>query len=200
MYYCYVEELAIKAEGIVLAAGFSKRAGAFKMELDIQGRSVLERTVLSMGEACGKIYVIAGFRAERIVELTKNLARVRVVFNQDYESGMFGSVKLGVRQVSGDAFFLVPGDCPLVSPDTYIRLMEAGADIAVPLYRGRKGHPVLIRSRLKRQLLQWPEHSSLRDFIAHKGYCPVRVNDRGILQNINTMDDYISLRRGLNHE
>jgi len=44
--------------GLILAAGFSSRMGSFKMELGIDGISMIERTVLNMQNVCDKVIVV----------------------------------------------------------------------------------------------------------------------------------------------
>ena len=47
-----------RLEGIILAAGFSKRMGRFKALLPFNGMSIIERTINAMGEVAEKIYIV----------------------------------------------------------------------------------------------------------------------------------------------
>ena len=173
-----------------MAAGFSSRAGAFKMELPLQGKSLICRTIEGMYDFCSRIFLVGGHKIERLVELTREYAKVRVVFNEHYPSGMFSSVQEGVKHIEKEKFFFIPGDCPLVKKEVYRKLLHAPGDIVIPLFRGRKGHPVLMKSFLAEEILREPQDSNLRDFIRGKGYETVEVEDETILIDVDTKADY----------
>ncbi|WP_010236993.1 nucleotidyltransferase family protein [Clostridium arbusti] len=183
----------MKIEGIVLAAGFSSRAGTFKMGLDFNGRTVIERCVGVMKRYCSKVYVVGGYRIEIIEEILKDYRDVEVVFNEDFKDGMFSSVKVGIEKLKGDKFFLTPGDYPAVKGETYESLLTADKDIVVPTFQGRKGHPILINTEVAREILNDDQYSNLKEFTVSKGFSIVEVLDRGILQDIDTINDYKEL-------
>jgi molybdenum cofactor cytidylyltransferase len=184
----------MKIEGIILAAGFSSRAGVFKMALKLQEKSLIQHTVEAMMGSCRRIVLVGGHRIERLKSLVSGYPEVEVVYNRQYRLGMFSSVQEGVRHLKGDLFFLIPGDCPFVRKSTYRQLLLAaqnggGPDIWIPVYRGRKGHPVLIKEFLGPEILKEPVDFTLRDFIRQKGYREVEVEDEGILKDIDTAAD-----------
>lgn len=186
----------MRIEGIILAAGFSSRAGTFKMELPFGKKKLLRRAVDGMKHCCSRVIVVGGFKIERVMEIVKNCPDVRVVLNKNYQKGMFSSVQEGVRHVNGDIFFIMPGDHPLITKETYRKLIDeltaAGPDrdIAVPVYKDRKGHPVLLRKKIKEELLREPHDSTLKKFIHRKGFLPVPVDNSGILVDVDTREDY----------
>ncbi|MBR8644889.1 NTP transferase domain-containing protein [[Brevibacterium] frigoritolerans] len=51
-------------EAIVLAAGYSSRANAFKMTLPMGQMSVLEQTISKFEGLCSRVIVVAGFQAK----------------------------------------------------------------------------------------------------------------------------------------
>jgi molybdenum cofactor cytidylyltransferase len=53
-------------EAIVLAAGYSSRANAYKMLLPMGQMTVLEKTISNFEGLCSRVFVVAGFQAERI--------------------------------------------------------------------------------------------------------------------------------------
>jgi molybdenum cofactor cytidylyltransferase len=103
---------------------------------------------------------------------------------------MFSSVKEGFRHVRGDRFFFTPGDYPAVSRQVYVTMANVTGDIVIPIYKGQKGHPVLMKGCLARDLVENTACTSLREFIDARGFMPVSVQDPGILTDIDTMDDY----------
>jgi molybdenum cofactor cytidylyltransferase len=181
-------------DGIILAAGFSTRAGAFKMELQWGEKKMIQHVIDEMKELCSRVIVVAGYKKERIIELTKGYANLEIVFNPRYTEGMFTSVKEGVKHIKSPWFFLTPGDYPLITKSIYQKLLAAGGEsdqcVFIPVFNGRKGHPILIKSDLAKELLAEPDDSNLGKFINRKGFTPVQVDDEAILVDIDTMEDY----------
>ena len=84
-------------KGIILAAGFSSRMGSFKMELNIGGISMIERSVLNMQTICDKVIIVCGYKKEKIIQLLDGYKNIEIVENDRYEMGMFSSVQAGLR-------------------------------------------------------------------------------------------------------
>lgn len=181
-------------EGVILAAGFSSRAGSYKMALEINGETVIERCVKGMYCICSRIIVVVGYKAQVIKEILDEYPKVEIVYNRDYEEGMFSSVKEGFKYVQQDRFFFIPGDYPLVNKKVYKTLSDVSGDIIIPTYNGRKGHPVLISRNIAEELLRNKEFTNLRDFINYKGFIAVPVEDEGILIDIDTSEDYLKAK------
>lgn len=181
-------------DGIILAAGFSSRTGAFKMELQWGEKKMIQHVIDEMKALCSRVIVVAGYKKERIIELTKEYVNLEVVFNPRYTEGMFTSVKEGVKHIKSPWFFLTPGDYPLITKSIYQKLLEARCEsdqcVFIPVFNGRKGHPILVKSDLVKELLVEPEDSNLRKFIHRKGFTPVEVDEDAILVDIDTMEDY----------
>lgn len=181
-------------DGIILAAGFSSRTGVFKMGLQWGEKKLVQRVIDEMTELCSLVIVVAGYKKEKIIELTKGYSNLEVVFNPRYTKGMFTSVKEGVKYVKSPWFFLTPGDYPLITKAIYQKLLDArsksGQSVFIPVFKGRKGHPILVKKDLVKELLEEPDDSNLRKFINQKGFEPVEVDDDAILVDIDTMEDY----------
>lgn len=83
-------------EAIVLAAGYSSRANAFKMTLPMGQMSVLEQTISKFEGLCSRIIVVAGFQAEIIQEeiakiISKNAYsfQIKFVYNDYFNQECF---------------------------------------------------------------------------------------------------------------
>jgi molybdenum cofactor cytidylyltransferase len=191
---------AADIEGVILAAGLSNRTGVFKMELLLEGKTLIEHTIHNMVGFCSQVIVVGGHKSERIFEITKKYTNVRMVLNPHYRTGMFSSVREGVRHVKAKWFFFTPGDYPLVKKTTYQELLDARfmyplEKILIPVYQGRKGHPIMIKGCLVKELLKESMDSTLRKFINRIGFSPVEVDDDGILVDIDTLEDYEMAKR-----
>lgn len=180
-------------EGIVLAAGLSTRANTNKLLLDIKGKSLIERTILNMYNICSKIVVVGGHKIEDIWIVLKKYPKVELIYNENYLEGMYSSVKVGLKQTSGDRIFIIPGDYPSVRPSTFMAMTKYKDDIVIPKYQNKNGHPLLINKNLKDEIMFSKEYNSLRDFIYTKERKYVDIHDPWILKDIDTMKDYHDL-------
>jgi molybdenum cofactor cytidylyltransferase len=188
-------ERAESIEGVILAAGLSTRMRPYKMALPLGDKTVIASSVESMVEFVDRILVVVGWQAAQVQKLLVPYAKVRCVFNADYRSGMFSSVKAGLAQVQAARVFVLPGDHPLIGPQVYARMLALDDDIVIPTFQGRKGHPVLLRGGLVPEILAQPADSTLRDYIGARGYATVEVADPGICMDVDSPQDYERLQR-----
>ncbi len=176
--------------GIILAGGESTRAGTNKMLLEVGGKPIIFHTIDSMRPFVDKIIVVTGKFHD---ELIQNLKDVEVVFNKNYKDGMFSSVRAGVARAEGN-FFILPGDCPCVSKETFKSLLDCDDfSIRVPAYNGRTGHPMYVNRKLRRHILHEPLDSNLRIVRDEVGYETIEVKDKNILNDVDTIEDYEKL-------
>ncbi|MDY6915576.1 MAG: NTP transferase domain-containing protein [Candidatus Cloacimonadota bacterium] len=180
-------------EGIVLVAGYSSRAGGMKMTFEINGKPLLEHTLQPMLQFCHQIWVVTGYEKELIETIVAKFSKVQTVYNSNFHRGMFSSVQTGVNMITSSNFFLTPGDIPFVRQQTYQALLEKGEEVVIPTFKGRKGHPVLMKRILKDIILSEPQDSNLRN-VLHK-FKPnlVEVEDKAILKDVDTKEDYKKL-------
>lgn len=187
---------------VILAAGFSSRMGEFKPLLELAGMTALERSVRMFRDAgVGDIRVVTGHRAAELAPVLERLD-VRDIPNPRYAEGMFSSVTVGVEAVRGtaDAFFVHPVDLPLVRGATVRRLLDAfsrkSRAIVYPSFQGERGHPPLIAGWLAPKIVSWQGAGGLQGVLAEwEGEAgEVEVADEQILRDMDTADDYRSLR------
>ncbi|MFN8241210.1 MAG: nucleotidyltransferase family protein [Bacteroidales bacterium] len=184
---------------IVLAAGESRRMGQPKMLLPFRGKTVIE-TVIDNITASGidNIHVVLGANAEAITSVISKYD-VKIIINNIYKEGMLSSVKKGFRQLPDDlgAVLVFPGDQPSI--DAAIikgfikKVSETGKGIVIPVKDGRRGHPILISSKYRSEVLRLEDEEGLRGlsvkFRDDVGEIP--VDDEAILRDIDTYDDYL---------
>jgi molybdenum cofactor cytidylyltransferase len=178
------------AEGVILAAGASSRARAFKPALLIGTGTMIGRCIGGMKEYCGRIIVVGGHEFSKLQSLVRGMPQVECVENPAYHKGMFTSVKTGLAQVRADRCFVLPVDIPLVPPAVYQQLLSCEADIVVPSYHGKKGHPVCLSQTILPRILSRPDESSLRETLEVIGFQTVEVEAEEILFDIDTPEDY----------
>ncbi|HVF42219.1 MAG TPA: nucleotidyltransferase family protein [Pyrinomonadaceae bacterium] len=187
---------------VLLAAGRSRRMGAFKALLPFGRRSVAETCVSNLLAAgASEVVVVLGHRGEEVRAALAGEARVRFAVNEVEGSEMGLSVARGVEAVSAGAQAVLVAlvDYPAVPPGAIESLLEArartGARLVVPEWRGRGGHPVLIDLTLRGKLLSVVREKGLRAlFDAHAAEV-LRVQSASpfVVRDMDTRDDYVAL-------
>ncbi len=104
---------------------------------------------------------------------------------------MFESLRVGLGRLLADptwsAVVVLPVDHPLVAPQTVAALAASEADAAVPSYRGKHGHPVMLSRRVAEEIVagRFPG-PTLREVLRTVGASIVEVSDPGVTANCNT--------------
>ena|SRR6266851_5790777 len=185
---------------IILAAGQSSRMGAFKPLLPFGDKTVIEHTIdyLRRG-GIETMIVVVGHRAD---EIRTHLQNVEVIFatNPDPHSAMATSIICGLRELPREARAIVitPVDHPAVPSEVVSQLINEwrdGARLVIPTSGDHGGHPVLIDSSFRAELLKLDPNLGLKAFFAaHRSEVKrLAVNSNYIARDMDTWDDYQSL-------
>jgi CTP:molybdopterin cytidylyltransferase MocA len=179
--------------------------GHFKPLLPFGDRTVVDQCVDNLRRGgVEKIVVVVGHRA---ADLQNHLQGEAVTFaiNPEPDSEMGASIACGVNQIpsSARAILITPVDHPAVPPAVVARIIEAwetgetGAGLVVPTWEGRGGHPVLVDSSLRHELLNLNPARGLRGlFESHRNQIMrLEVDSSYIARDMDTWDDYISLHK-----
>ena len=161
---------------LVLAAGSSSRLGRPK-QLEPWGESTLLGTVLEAALRFGseETWVVLGAEHERILAEV-DFSGCRVVVNQEWETGMGGSLGVGLNALErgsrASAALILLGDQPGVTPATAAQLREAYqpgvTPVVVPRYRYVNSNPVLVDKVLWRRLMMLDgDRGAMHLFRAH---------------------------------
>jgi molybdenum cofactor cytidylyltransferase len=181
-------------EAIVLAAGYSSRANAFKMTLPLGCMSVLEHTISKFEGVCSRVIVVAGFQAGLIKEETTKFSnysfQIKFVYNENFDQGMFSSIQKGCNEVNASSFFITPGDCPLVKKETIKLLAEHKGDVVIPSLHFKGGHPIKLSEKVKQKILETDPESNLREVLNDFKKEYINVDDPGVLMDMDTQEDY----------
>lgn len=187
----------MSVDGVVLAAGRSTRAGTNKMLLDLDGQSLIAKCVAGLSGPCKRVIVVGGHRFDELKHALEGYPAIELVFNKLYDQGMYSSVREGLRHSTAERVFVTPGDCPLIGRRIYEEMLLMESDLAVPVYNGRTGHPVLMKRRVVQELLMDSHCGTLREFIRVKGYDPYSAPGPEVLVDLDTPEDYQSVLKGL---
>ncbi|HKO46052.1 MAG TPA: nucleotidyltransferase family protein [Pyrinomonadaceae bacterium] len=187
---------------IILAAGRSRRMGQFKPLLPFGDSTAIDHCIDNLRRGgVESIVVVAGHRA---ADLQNHLQSASVVFavNPEPDSEMSESVACGVSQIpsSAKAILITPVDHPAVPAAVVARIIESwqeGAGLVVPTWDGHGGHPVLVDTAFRKELLSLAPGSGLRGlFRSHPGQVTrLSVESSYIARDMDTWDDYVSLHK-----
>jgi molybdenum cofactor cytidylyltransferase len=183
---------------MILAAGESKRMGKPKLLLPFGDKTIIEIVVgIVVSSRVEKTLVILGSDREKIEEKIKNFP-VEVVYNRDWRSGMLSSVQRGFKALPGDArgVLVVLGDQPKISTTVINELIDAhkssGKGIVLPVYKGERGHPVLLDVKYGGEVESLNPETGLRGTVYNhpEDILEVEVENPSILRDIDNMSDY----------
>jgi molybdenum cofactor cytidylyltransferase len=189
---------------VLLAAGRSRRMGAFKPLLPFGGVSVVEACVESLRVAgASEVVVVVGHRKEEVCAALAHFEFVRFATNDEPGSEMGVSVARGVETLKSDvkAALVALVDQPAVPPSAIAGLIEArrrtGARLVVPEWKGRGGHPVLVDLSLREEILRVAPARGLRAVFEARREEVLRVPAASpfVARDMDTWDDYVALHR-----
>lgn len=193
--------------GVILAAGASSRMGRDKALLPWQGGTFLSTAIQALQRETELVIVVAGQNASKLEPIVYANAAFLVV-NPHPELGQMSSLQRGLEEVLNrgrDAAVVTLVDRPAPNPQTIHQtkaaFLAAGDEFwaAVPDYRGRHGHPIVVGREMMDAFLRVPGTSSARDVEhAHQQHMLyVSVDDPLVAANVNTEEDYEKIRLGL---
>lgn len=143
-------------EGIVTAAGLSKRMGCPKLTLEIDGVPLLVRVVEAALDShldCVTVVVGPSQETPEGLDSGERGLRLRVVRNPHPELGMSSSIRRGLAEVSTSASgaMIILADQPWLTPRVIDSLIDSfrehGDKIVAPTVRGRRTNPVVFPRR-----------------------------------------------------
>jgi molybdenum cofactor cytidylyltransferase len=186
---------------IVPAAGMSTRLGRNKLLLPFKGQPLIVHAMDTlMASKVDEIIVVLGHEAEQVRAAIGDKG-VRLVENPDYRLGLSTSVRAGFAamsvQTTGIMIYLA--DQPLLESgevDFLIQALaeagEANKSIVVPLFRGQRGNPVIVKATYKASLLAISGETGCRRLIKQNPdqILTVEMETDHVVRDIDTMEAY----------
>lgn len=216
----------VRVVAVVPAAGQSVRMGQPKLLLPWGHHTVIEAVVTALRRGgVHQTLVIVGPKMDAIAQRAAT-AGALIYTLSDYTADMRKTVEQGLDYLrkqhllqDQDGWLLTPADYPTLSPQVVRHLLTEFANdaqgdagqlysstleerisprglVLVPVYQGRRGHPLLLSARCIPLLPTLPEDCGINALLRHPAIQVREVpwNDPTILDDLDTPLDYVRLR------
>lgn len=188
-----------RVAAVLLAAGESSRMGRPKALLPWMGTTLVAYQVGQLRLAgADPVVVVLGHQEERVAAAVGDPAGVIPVANPAFRQGKSTSIRLGVEALPEDvdAILLLAVDQPRRAETLRLLIaahLEGSRVITAPAYRGRRGHPPVLSSTLRWELVSLSEgQRGLRE-VMHRHLSDtleVPLETPEVLFDLNTPEQY----------
>lgn len=173
--------------------------GEMKQLLPWKGKTIIEAVIDNLSESkINEIVVVLGYNSYKIINFINN-RNINIAINENYKDGMFSSIKLGLFSLSNEckSFMIVLGDQPHITSNTINAIVDEylkrNKGIISPVFKGKKGHPIIFNIKYKGKIMELDNNSTLRDIIRNNNddLFLINVDDRGVIEDIDKKEDYL---------
>lgn len=182
--------------GLLLAAGSAKRFGSDKLRHELpHGVAMAVQAARHLRSEIQTVFAVVkpGVDPDLADQLKKEGCVVVICDNA--ADGMGASLACAARAAGERAGYLVAlADMPFIRPSSIAAVRDAlgaGAPLAAPYWRSRRGHPVGISGRFFRDLLSLKGDEGAKQLLAANEELLVKVplGDPGVVRDIDTPAD-----------
>ena len=191
--------MRIRPTIVVLAAGRGSRFGGpkHKLQQPFDGSTVLGATLRHAIETQLPVLVVTTAALTPLVAGLLATRDIVVLSAGEAARGMGYSIAAGVAERSGaPGWIVLPGEMPLVLPDTLLAVATALEQhpVVYAQHRGRRGHPVAFAAELFSELILLDGDDGARRVVARYPSHGLEVEDPGVLLDVDTPSDLDTLR------
>lgn len=195
----------MRTGAVVIAAGHKSSVSSFAPMLPVGDSTVIRRIIITLKRSgVDPVVVVTGKYGD---EVEKHISGLRVIClrNQDYgNTQMFGSICKGLNYIEDlcGRVFILPAKFPMFLMQTIQCMLESEALAVCPVFEGKRGHPVLVSSKIIGKLLVYKGDRGLGGALrqADMDRCTqeIQVEDQGIIFSVETDED--RTQGGLDYE
>lgn len=172
---------------VLLGAGRSSRTTNMKQLYKIDGEYLINIQIKKLLFYGYKVAVVLGHNYHSIVDVLDEV--VVVLHNENYEDGMFSSVKKAVEELQEDTLIFCHIDRPIADKEVFEKLLKSNSQVAVTYLHQKKAPPIMIKSTMKNSLLS-SKHKRLDYWIEEcKDLQLLHVEDEKVHFNANNDEE-----------
>lgn len=186
-----------------MAAGSSSRLGQSKQLILVDGKTLLEKSVLAaLNSGAEHVVVVLGAQATLHNKAIENLP-VKIIINEEWKKGMGNSLKAGLNYVvtkypETEAVIVIVCDQPFLTSEHLKKLITSfqknPTEIVASSYNQIKGVPALFSRSMFSQLFQLEDIQGARKVIQfHKGSMQLAEFPKGEI-DLDTPEDLSKLK------
>ncbi|HEV3011445.1 MAG TPA: nucleotidyltransferase family protein [Burkholderiales bacterium] len=185
--------------GLLLAAGSATRFGSDKLRHELpHGVAIAVQAARHLRLEIPRVLAVVRPGATELVSSLK-AEGCEVVVCDNAAEGMGASLACAARAAAhldppADGYLIALGDMPFVRRTTIAAVRDAlaaGAALAAPYFRARRGHPVALSKGFYRELLTLRGDEGAKQLLAanERQLVKIPVGDPGVVRDIDTPDD-----------
>jgi len=172
--------------------------GMLKQLMPLGQSTILGQTIDNfLSSKLSEIVVVVGYKAQEVINAIGN-RQVKVVINPDYQQGMGTSIAAGLSLISSkvQGIMIALADQPFIDRQIIDILIEAFntgiRGIVIPVYKGRRGNPVIFNISYKQELLALKADIGGREIIVRhpEDVTEVIFDTDDVINDIDTEDKY----------
>jgi molybdenum cofactor cytidylyltransferase len=189
---------------VLPGAGASRRMGRPKLLLPYRGGTLVGAVVEALrGGGVSKIVLVTSPGDEDLRAWARE-SGVLTTVNPDPQRGMLSSIREGIAALgsTNEILLVSPADLPALRSETVAalvqRMEETGAPLAVPVYQGKRGHPLAIAAALIPEIDTLDLDVGLKQLRdRHEALLlEMEVEDAGVVQDVDTPEEYEKISNG----
>ena len=184
---------------VILAAGGSCRMGRPKQELEIGGKTLVQRVIKNVSDSIVDEVVLVTQPDLPLMD-EGLLPGFKRVVNRDWQTGQSSSMKAGLEAIDpkSDAVIFFMADQPMVDEciinNLIMTFYEGDKPIVAPLYSGRKGSPVLFNRTLFSELKRIEGDKGGRDLLKNYPVTYVDIDSPLAGMDADTPEEFSRLK------
>jgi len=183
--------------GLLLAAGSAKRFGSNKLlHVLPHGVPMVLQAARHLKSQTPSLFAVVRPGQDELYKALQDDG-CRVVVCENADEGMGASLACAARAAGRAAGYLVAlGDMPFIRRSSIAAVREAlvaGAALAAPYWRSRRGHPVGIAGDFFDELVELRGDEGAKRILAsnEKLLVKIPIGDPGVLRDIDTPEDLL---------
>jgi molybdenum cofactor cytidylyltransferase len=181
--------------GLLLAAGSATRFGSDKLSHALpHGVAIAVQAARHLRPEVGAVVAVVRPGSDALQSQLQGEG-CQVVVCPNAAEGMGASLACAARAAGpADGYLVALGDMPFVRRSSIAAVRDAllaGAALAAPYFRARRGHPVGISGRFYPQLLELKGDEGAKQILMSNDVVKIPLGDPGVIRDIDTPGDLL---------